>query len=101
MEGRTPAPALDGRVHASMIASGDKERLKAQLRSRLVECGWRDELKAQCQELVKARGLERFSVDELVKEVIPMAQARVPDAIKAETLAEIRAALAKADGDAQ
>ena len=30
-----------------------------------------------------------------------MAQARVPDAIKAETLAEIRAALAKADGDAQ
>lgn len=76
-------------------------RLKAQLRSRLVECGWRDELKAQCQELVKARGLERFSVDELVKEVIPMAQARVPDAIKAETLAEIRAALAKADGDAQ
>lgn len=32
-----------------LIESGEKERLKELLRERLIECGWRDELKAQCR----------------------------------------------------
>lgn len=29
--------------------SGEKERLKELLRERLVECGWRDEMRALCR----------------------------------------------------
>ena len=98
--GRREMHALTGRVWADLTGRpprGWPRRLKAQLRARLVECGWRDELKAQFQTLVRANGLDRISVDELVREVTPGAQQRVPDAVKAELLKEIRAL---ADGDA-
>jgi hypothetical protein len=32
-----------------LIESGEKERLKELLRERLIECGWRDEMKALCR----------------------------------------------------
>lgn len=32
-----------------MLESGEKERLKELLRERLIECGWRDEMKALCR----------------------------------------------------
>lgn len=33
-------------INQKLTESGEKERLKELLRTRLVECGWRDELKA-------------------------------------------------------
>lgn len=36
-------------LFVQLIESGEKERLKELLRERLIECGWRDELKAQCR----------------------------------------------------
>ena len=32
-----------------LIESGEKERLKELLRERLVECGWKDEMKTLCR----------------------------------------------------
>jgi hypothetical protein len=32
-----------------LIESGEKERLKELLRERLIECGWKDEMKSYCR----------------------------------------------------
>jgi enhancer of yellow 2 transcription factor len=32
-----------------LIESGEKERLMELLRERLIECGWKDEMKALCR----------------------------------------------------
>lgn len=32
-----------------LVESGEKEKLMELLRERLVECGWRDEMKALCR----------------------------------------------------
>ena len=37
------------------------------LRQRLIECGWRDDMKAYCKQLIKERGLENINIDELVE----------------------------------
>jgi len=36
-------------INQKLIETGEKERLKDMLRTKLVECGWRDEMKAFCK----------------------------------------------------
>ena len=64
--------------------------MKELLRNKLIECGWRDELKAYCKDVIKNKGLEKITVEELVAEITPRGRATVPDAIKAELLQRIR-----------
>ena len=66
------------------------DKLKELLRNKLIECGWRDELKAYCKDVIKNKGLEKITVEELVAEITPRGRATVPDAIKAELLQRIR-----------
>lgn len=73
-----------------LIQSGEKERLKALLRDKLIECGWRDELKAKCRAIVQRRGKDSVTVAELVEEITPVGRSKVPDFIKAELLSQIR-----------
>jgi enhancer of yellow 2 transcription factor len=72
------------------VETGEKERLKDLLRERLVSCGWRDELKEHCKEIIRNKGLEKITVDELVAEITPKGRATVPNEIKAELLQRIR-----------
>ena len=46
-------------------------RLKEMLREKLVACGWRDELKEFCKEVIRRKGLEKVTVDDLVGEITP------------------------------
>lgn len=62
---------------------------------RLIECGWRDELKSQCKEIVKKKGLENVTVEDLVAEATPRGRALVPDDVKRELLGRIRTFLAQ------
>ena len=57
--------SLQEGINAKLVQSGERERLKQLLRERLVECGWRDDLKEQCKRIVKERGFENISTDEL------------------------------------
>ncbi len=41
------------------------------LRERLVACGWRDELKEYCKEVIRRKGLEKVTVEDLVAEITP------------------------------
>mmetsp|Transcript_40351 Transcript_40351/g.77128 ORF Transcript_40351/g.77128 Transcript_40351/m.77128 type:complete len:105 (-) Transcript_40351:2936-3250(-) len=83
-------PTLQESIQAKLIQSGEKERLRALLQERLIECGWRDDLKARCRAILKRRGLANVTVDELSREITPLGRASVPDTVKAELLREIR-----------
>ncbi|EEH55815.1 uncharacterized protein MICPUCDRAFT_44519 [Micromonas pusilla CCMP1545] len=85
-----PLPKLQEGVNAKLVSSGERERLKQLLRERLIECGWRDELKEQCKRIVKARGFENVTTEDLAREITPVGRATVPDAVKAELLQNIR-----------
>ncbi|CAK9313182.1 unnamed protein product [Citrullus colocynthis] len=77
-----------------LIESGEKERLKELLRERLIECGWKDEMKALCRAYVRKKGRNNVSVDDLVQVITPKGRASVPDSVKAELLQRIRSFLA-------
>ena len=72
------------------VCRPSQDKLKELLRNKLIECGWRDELKAYCKDVIKNKGLEKITVEELVAEITPRGRATVPDAIKAELLQRIR-----------
>lgn len=79
-------------------------RLKELLRSKLVECGWRDIMKNHCRgmhcfflvskisihnlcfcliiEIIKQRGLDNVTAEDLVQELTPKGRAEVPAAVK-------------------
>lgn len=82
-------------INQKLVETGERERLKELLRTRLIECGWRDQLKAQCKEIVRKKGLENVRVDDLVAEITPRGRALVPDQVKKELLQQIRTFLAQ------
>uniref|UniRef100_A0A3P9JWX7 Transcription and mRNA export factor ENY2 n=1 Tax=Oryzias latipes TaxID=8090 RepID=A0A3P9JWX7_ORYLA len=70
-------------------------RLKELLRAKLTECGWKDQMKAHCKEVIREKGLEHVTVEDLVVEITPKGRALVPDSVKKELLQRIRAFLAQ------
>ena len=89
--------AMDDQVRASinqkLEETGMKDELKEMMRARLIEAGWRDQLKERCREIIRNKGLEKVTVEELVKEITPHGRATVPEDIKAEMLQKLRAFL--------
>ncbi|KAJ3281690.1 Transcription and mRNA export factor eny2 [Borealophlyctis nickersoniae] len=77
-------------IDQKLVKTGEKDKLKEYLRHRLVECGWRDNMKAYCKELLLSKGLEQYTMDDLIKEVTPRGRAMVPDEVRADLLARIR-----------
>ena len=75
---------------AKLVETGEKDRLKEMLRERLVTCGWRDELKEFCKDVIRRKGLEKVTVEELVAEITPQGRSTIPEDIKAELLKRIR-----------
>jgi len=80
-------------VNEKLVESGEKERLKQLLTNRLVECGWKDEMKQYCKEVIRNKGSDKFTLDELVADITPKGRSTVPDNVKAELLKRIRAFL--------
>uniref|UniRef100_A0A0X3PCG1 Transcription and mRNA export factor ENY2 n=2 Tax=Schistocephalus solidus TaxID=70667 RepID=A0A0X3PCG1_SCHSO len=80
-------------INEKLTRTGERERLKDLLKTRLFECGWRDELKTYCKEVIQKKGLENVTVDDLVTEITPVGRKMVPDAVKQELIDAIRAFL--------
>ena len=78
------------RLRAQLKASGRKEQIEAQLARKLTECGWRDDVKQKCIEVIEQRGADNVTVDELVHLVAPKGRALVPDALKADMLGTMK-----------
>lgn len=85
-----PNMVVRAQINQRLDETGEKARLKELLRAKLVECGWRDELKAHCQEVIKSKGLEKITVEDLVAEITPRGRATVPASVKEELLQRIR-----------
>lgn len=66
------------------------------VRVRLVECGWRDQVRLACRKLSEENdGFNNF--DELIALVTPTARALVPDSVKRELLHELELILSNID----
>ncbi|XP_022798975.1 transcription and mRNA export factor ENY2-like [Stylophora pistillata] len=85
---------LSASINQKLVESGERERLKELLRTKLIECGWRDKLRSHCKDVIKQKGLENVTVDDLVAEITPKGRALVPDEVKREMLIRIRTFLA-------
>lgn len=72
-------------------------RLKDLLRLRLNECGWGDEVRLLCREVIKSNH-GNVNVDEIVEEVTPKARQLVPDSVKKELLQKIKTILIQQEG---
>ncbi|XP_069777097.1 transcription and mRNA export factor ENY2 isoform X2 [Narcine bancroftii] len=62
---------LRATINQKLIETGERERLKELLRAKLTECGWKDQLKAHCKDVIREKGLEHVTVDDLVAEITP------------------------------
>ncbi|CAL5325422.1 unnamed protein product [Camellia sinensis] len=87
---------LEEIINIKLSESGEKERLMELLRERLMECGWKDEMKALCRAFIKKKGGDNVTVDDLVHVITPKGRASIPDPIKAELLQRIRTFLVSA-----
>ncbi|XP_050380881.1 transcription and mRNA export factor ENY2 [Argentina anserina] len=95
-ESQEKEPSFQELISIEMIESGEKERLIELLRERLIECGWKDEMKALCRSFIKKKGRNNVTVDDLVHVITPKGRASIPDSIKAELLQRIRTFLMSA-----
>jgi len=77
-------------INQKLMANGEKDRLKERLRARLLETGWRDQLKKHCAEVIRRKGLDEITLEGLVDEITPHARETVPDDVKMELLRRIR-----------
>ncbi|XP_041977763.1 enhancer of yellow 2 transcription factor-like [Aricia agestis] len=77
-------------AHQRLILSGDRERFKELLRRRLTECGWKDQVRLLCRDVVKESDSSNITFDMLVTRVTPRARAIVPDTVKKELLQKIK-----------
>ena len=78
------------RINQRLTETGERERLQEWLRMRLTECGWRENLKDHAKDIVRERGLDNVTVDDLIAELTPQARSSVPDDVKRELLTSIR-----------
>ena len=100
-------------IEKKLEESGEKARLEEYLRAKLIECGWKDELKKFClgknfiishyqtlthhilsvllkTELIRTKGLEKINLEELVEELLPKGRALVPTKVKEDLLGQIK-----------
>ncbi|OXA64818.1 transcription and mRNA export factor ENY2 isoform X4 [Folsomia candida] len=64
--------------------------------ARLEQCGWSDEIRMECNRLIRQRGIENISdTTELVRDLTPFARSKVPTELKKELVAMLKDALQK------
>ena len=67
-----------------------REELTEYLRSRLIECGWRDQVTNMCRNMIQKHGVEQIKFAHIINEVQPEAKRKVPDQVKNDLLVMIR-----------
>jgi hypothetical protein len=77
-------------LETKLRESGEEQRLEEYLRHKLIESGWKDELKNHCKEMIRKKGLEKVTVEELVEELTIKGRNTVPMKVKEDLLARIK-----------
>ena len=83
-----PMPTLN----SALDQTGEAGRLKEYIQQRLVQSGWRDDLKNYAVDYIRKRGAldKSISVDEIVSEIAPRGRQTVPDSLRQEVLERVR-----------
>lgn len=68
----------------------NSDELSKVLRSRLIECGWRDKIANMTRDIIEKDGIANVKLDQILSEVRPKARMIVPEEIKTEMLELIR-----------
>ena len=84
-------------IEKKLEESGEKEKLEEYLRQKLIESGWKDELKAHCIEIIRTKGLDKINLEDLVEELLPKGRSLVPTNVKEELLSKIKTNLEQDD----
>lgn len=63
-----------------------REELTETLRSRLIECGWRDQVANMCRNLIQKHGVEKIRLEQIIEEVGPKARQDIPEHVRGEML---------------
>ena len=82
-------------IEKKLEESGDKEKLEEYLRQKLIESGWKDELKKKCITIIRNKGLDKINLEELVTELLPHGRSLVRQEIKEDLLNKIKGKLEK------
>lgn len=67
------------------------------MQTRLVDCGWRDQVRLACRKAISDSGDRIPSVDELINNITGNARGMVPDSVKKELLHELEKILVNVD----
>ncbi|KAJ7159847.1 transcription factor e(y)2-domain-containing protein [Mycena crocata] len=91
----TPAEldALQAQLQQRMLESGEWDRIKFVLASKLNDSGWTDDMRNRSKE--RARAMEPLSFNALFEEMVPHAQTSIPLAVRREVVALLRGYLDK------
>ncbi|XP_057541440.1 transcription and mRNA export factor ENY2-like [Amaranthus tricolor] len=79
------------RKSIKLSKGGEKEKWMNLFKERLIECGWKDDIKGICREFVKKKGRNNVSVDDLIHLITSKGRASIPNNAKAELLQRIQA----------
>merc|ERR1711991_1237607 len=93
MSNKEKEQELREQLEAAMEEGEEIERIKQLLRSKLVQSGWRDEVKTYVGELIQAKGVDNCVAEDLIDDVLPYARDRVSDDVKNSLLGLIRESL--------
>lgn len=80
----------DPQASFSCFLTDQREELTEKLRSRLIECGWRDQVANMCRNMIQQHGVEQVRLEQMINEVGPKARQSVPEQVKTELLEAIR-----------
>ena len=81
--------------------TGEIDTVRTQLRSQLMECGWREEMRALVKQAILERGgVGRVSLEELVEDLKPRSQSAVPENVKSDLMQNVTSFMRKERGEA-
>ncbi|KAF8170698.1 transcription factor e(y)2-domain-containing protein [Mycena galopus ATCC 62051] len=80
--------ALQAQLTQRLLESGEWDRIKFALASKLNDSGWTDDMRNRSKE--RARTMEPLSFTALLEEMMPPAQTSLPPTVRKEVVALIR-----------
>lgn len=86
---------LCNKANRLLIESGEMERLKTWVSQQLKQCGWTGELTENCKTMIKKRGVDNVTVDDIFNDLIGDANEHVPSEIQRELATKIKTFLLK------
>ena len=82
-------------IYEKLQQSGEMDRLKDLLRTRLEQYEWKNKVKDSFVEVMQEKEMKELSVPGIVHDLLPVARSHIPDSVKYEMLQQIRQFLEK------